>query len=107
MQTLDIRLPENYTPSTVLNASKYFSDLFAFLASPLASSFIHLHPNDVAKDEFQVPDIWKEWWEWSASGSVIKSGKPNWQLLVEIATSRHGGLRSSISTLTHLTIRTE
>ena len=80
---LDIQLPEGYSPATPANLVLYVSELFAFLTSPLASSIIHFHPNDVSLDGFQVPELWHEWWEWAASPSANES---SWKSLVHLAT---------------------
>lgn len=84
MPVLEIELPEQYSPPTLINLSRYFSDLLAFLTSPLIASIFCSHPNDVALDGFEIPDIWSEWWEWA--GSDIIKGESAWKLLVEKAS---------------------
>jgi Methyltransferase domain len=60
--------------ASILEAHVYVAACIKFLASPLVSSLLECHPNDIAICGPRRQ--WEPWWKWAASG------KARWKLLI-------------------------
>ncbi|KAF8494544.1 methyltransferase domain-containing protein [Gautieria morchelliformis] len=62
------------SPASILEAHVYVAACIKFLGSPLVSSLLECHPNDIA---IHGPRLqWDPWWKWAAAG------KARWKLLI-------------------------
>jgi hypothetical protein len=65
------------------------------LATPLVSSLLLTHPNDLYQSAVSVPPSWRSWWEWAASPS--ESDEPKWKILFQYYTANaHSGEPTSL-----------
>jgi hypothetical protein len=105
-----IDLPPNFCPTTPapLRIRSYVVACIDFLTSPLVSSLLECHPNDIAV-EGPRPE-WAAWWNWAAGGARWKFLVPGWSHdddmhPVSASTSDVPiGLRQMLETIDHLTL---
>ncbi|KAH7913428.1 methyltransferase domain-containing protein [Hygrophoropsis aurantiaca] len=66
-------------------------DIFDTLSSPLITSLLVTHPNDIASSDFAVPSIWESWWPWAiGSDDDNACATPKWLQLLRYSASSHG-----------------